>query len=55
MDVLYVPAMERFAANMPLVRGFHLRGNPAYPNLAAWFDALNALPSYQQVRPRSEP
>lgn len=49
VDTIYVPALERFAANMSFVRGFHLRGNPAYPNLSAWFDAINALPSYQQV------
>ena len=49
VDIIYVPALERFAANMSFVRGFHLRGNPAYPNLSAWFDAINALPSYQQV------
>lgn len=50
VDAMYIPAMERFAANMPFIRGLSLRDNPAYPNLGAWLDAMNALPSYQQVR-----
>ena len=47
---MYIPAMERFAANMPFIRGFSLRGNTTYPKLGAWYDAMDALPSYQQVR-----
>ena len=43
---------ERFAANLPWARGFMLRGNPDYPHLSAWFDAMDARPAYQQVHGR---
>ena len=45
-------SQERFAANMPRARGFMLRGNPDYPRLSAWFDAMDARPAYQQVHGR---
>jgi glutathione S-transferase len=45
-------SQERFAANMPRARGFMLRGNPDYPRLGAWFDAMDARPAYQQVHGR---
>ena len=50
MDILYIPALERFAANMPFVRGLSLKGNPSYPRLNAYYEAMDALPSYQEAR-----
>ena len=50
VDVLFIPALERFAANMPLVRGLSLKGNPSYPRLTSYYKAMDALPSYQQVQ-----
>ena len=35
-DVMYVPALERFAANLPMVHGFRMRDNPSYPLLGQW-------------------
>ena len=52
MDAMFLPSLERFAANMPFVRGLHLKGRPELPRLAAWFRALDARPSYQQVPSR---
>ena len=49
MDILFIPALERFAANMPFVRGFSLKGNPSYPRLNSYFEGMDVLPSYQQV------
>ncbi len=49
MDILYIPALERFAANMPFVRGLSLKGNPSYPCLNAYFEAMDSLPAYQEV------
>jgi primase-polymerase (primpol)-like protein len=40
---------DSFAAGLPKFRGFNVRGNPDYPNTAAWFDAIAARPSYQRV------
>ncbi len=49
-DCLYVSGLERFAANMPAFRGLHLRGNPKFPHLDAWFAAMDAKPAYQRVK-----
>ena len=49
-DCVYVPALERFAANMPLGRGFNLRNNPNFPNLAAWYAAMDSRPAYQKIK-----
>ncbi|KAK9829557.1 hypothetical protein WJX72_006479 [[Myrmecia] bisecta] len=49
-DIMYTPALERFAANMPAVRGFHMRDNPDYANLAAWYKAMDLRPAYQKVK-----
>lgn len=49
VDAMFLPSLERFAANMPFVRGLHLKGRPELPRLDAWFHALDARPTYQQV------
>ncbi|CAL8470974.1 g10516 [Coccomyxa elongata] len=50
VDIVYAPAMERLAANLPVMRGFRLRDHPDYPHTAAWFQALDARPAYQKVK-----
>lgn len=50
VDLMFMPSLERFAANMPRARGFRLKDNPDYPHLSAWFDAMDARPAYQQVK-----
>ena len=52
VDILFIPALERFAANMPFVRGFSMKGNPSYPHLNAYYEAMDALPAYQEVHRR---
>lgn len=47
---MYAPALERLAANLPVMRGFKLRDNADYPKTAAWFEALDARPAYQRVK-----
>ncbi len=50
MDIVYAPALERLAANLPVMRGFKLRDHPDYPHTAAWFHALDQRPAYQKVK-----
>lgn len=50
VDVMYVPTMERLGANLPMARGMDIRTNAAFPRVAAWFAALEALPAYGRVR-----
>ncbi len=42
--------MERFAANMPVVAGVELRGNPRYPKISRWYSAMDSRPAYQKVK-----
>ena len=50
VDVMYVPAMERLGANLPMARHMDIRTNDAFPRVAAWFAALDVLPAYGRVR-----
>lgn len=50
VDIMYSPHLDRLAANLPVYRGYHLKGNPRYPLINAWFAALNQRPAYQRVK-----
>ncbi|MBH8575533.1 glutathione S-transferase N-terminal domain-containing protein [Nostocaceae cyanobacterium CENA369] len=50
VDIMYSPHLDRLAANLPVYRGYHLKGNPRFPRINAWFDALNQRPAYQRVK-----
>lgn len=56
-DVALAPQLERVAATLPASAAkFAIRGADAtagkvnYPRVTAWFDALEALPAYQETR-----
>mmetsp|Transcript_97278 Transcript_97278/g.167664 ORF Transcript_97278/g.167664 Transcript_97278/m.167664 type:complete len:248 (-) Transcript_97278:320-1063(-) len=50
VDVCYAPVLERFGANLPVFRGFSMRRNPDFPNVARWYAAMDALPAYRAVK-----
>lgn len=50
VDIMYVPTLERLGANLPQARGMDIRNHAAFPRVAAWFAALDALPAYARVR-----
>ncbi|MDZ8186954.1 MAG: glutathione S-transferase family protein [Nostoc sp. ChiSLP02] len=50
VDAMYSPHLDRLAANLPVYRGYHLKGNPRYPRINAWFEALNDRPAYHRVK-----
>jgi glutathione S-transferase len=50
VDIMYSPHLDRLAANLPVYRGYHLKGNPRFPRINAWFDALNQRPAYNRVK-----
>ena len=50
VDVTWCSALERLAANLPVLRHVSLRNAETHPNLAAWYAAMNARPSYQAVK-----
>mmetsp|Transcript_45812 Transcript_45812/g.76318 ORF Transcript_45812/g.76318 Transcript_45812/m.76318 type:complete len:485 (+) Transcript_45812:264-1718(+) len=50
IDILVTPQLERFSANLGVFKGFSIKGNPEYPNLNAWFKAMDDKPSYRAVK-----
>ncbi|AFY45795.1 glutathione S-transferase family protein [Nostoc sp. PCC 7107] len=50
VDIMYSPHLDRLAANLPVYRGYHIKGNPRFPRINAWFDALNQRPAYHRVK-----
>lgn len=50
VDIMYSPHLDRLAANLPVYRGYHIKGNPRFPRINAWFEALNQRPAYHRVK-----
>ena len=50
IDIMYSPHLDRLAANLPVYRGYHIKGNPRFPRINAWFEALNQRPAYHRVK-----
>lgn len=46
VDIVFVPFLERMVASIPYYKGLRLRGTGQWPNLEAWFAALELRPSY---------
>ncbi|KAK3250640.1 hypothetical protein CYMTET_39985 [Cymbomonas tetramitiformis] len=50
VDVMFCPFLERMAASLPYYKGFLFRGSPDYPNINAWFAAMEALDSFKGIQ-----
>ncbi|MFQ4144858.1 glutathione S-transferase family protein [Chlorogloeopsis sp. ULAP02] len=50
VDIMYSPHLDRLAANLPVYRGYHIKGNPRFSRINAWFEALNQRPAYHRVK-----
>ncbi|KAF3885164.1 MULTISPECIES: glutathione S-transferase family protein [Nostocales] len=50
VDIMYSPHLDRLAANLPVYRGYHIKGNERFPRLNAWFEAIKQRPAYHRVR-----
>lgn len=50
VDIMYSPHLDRLAANLPVYRGYHIKGNPHFPRINAYFQALAQRPAYQRVK-----
>ncbi len=50
VDIMYSPHLDRLAANLPVYRGYHIKRNPRFPRINAWFEALNQRPAYHRVK-----
>ena len=49
-DIMYSPHLDRLAANLPVYRGYHIKGNERFPRINAWFEAINQRPAYHRVK-----
>jgi len=47
IDVLFAPFLERINATLYYYKGFTLRYNDKFPNITAWFDAMETRESYR--------
>lgn len=50
VDIMYSAHLDRLAANLPVFRGYHIKGNERFPRINAWFEAINQRPAYHRVR-----
>ncbi|ARV60006.1 glutathione S-transferase [Nostocales cyanobacterium HT-58-2] len=50
VDIMYSPHLDRLAANLPVYRGYHIKGNERFPRINAWFEAIKKRPAYHRVR-----
>ncbi|BAZ31073.1 glutathione S-transferase-like protein [Cylindrospermum sp. NIES-4074] len=50
VDIMYSPHLDRLAANLPVYKGYHIKGNPRFPLINAWFAALKQRPAYNRVK-----
>ncbi|CAM9551613.1 unnamed protein product [Chrysoparadoxa australica] len=50
VDLTYIPHLERMCASTAYWKGYTIRGNPKFPAINRWFEALEVLPSYQAFR-----
>lgn len=50
VDIMYAAPLYRLAVSLPIYQNYHIQGNPRFPRLNAWLDALNERPAYQRVK-----
>ncbi len=50
VDIMYSPHLDRLAANLPVFRGYQIKGNKRFPRINAWFEAINQRSAYHRVR-----
>ena len=50
VDIMYIPALKRLSANLPVFRGYHLQRNEKYPLLNRWLEAINNRPTYRKIK-----
>lgn len=50
VDLTYVPHLERMAASTAYWKGLQIRGNPRWPAITRWFEALELRPTYMATK-----
>eukprot|EP00271_Cylindrocystis_brebissonii_P002247 TRINITY_DN12698_c0_g1_i1.p1 TRINITY_DN12698_c0_g1~~TRINITY_DN12698_c0_g1_i1.p1 ORF type:complete len:542 (-),score=62.11 TRINITY_DN12698_c0_g1_i1:485-2110(-) len=50
VDAAFAPFLERIAASVPFYRGLIVRGDPRWPAVNAWFDAMGERPAYAAMK-----
>ncbi|MCZ2201302.1 glutathione S-transferase family protein [Cylindrospermopsis raciborskii] len=50
VDIMYIPHLDRLAANLPVYRDYALLGNPRFPRINFWFAAFKERPAFSRVK-----
>jgi len=50
VDAMYVPFLERYAVQVPLLKSLKVCDNSDWPNIKNWFQAMDNVPGYQRVK-----
>ena len=50
VDIMYAPHLNRIASNLPVYRGYQIRGNERFPNLNRWYEAIDSHPAYDRIK-----
>jgi glutathione S-transferase len=50
VDIMYAPHLTRIASNLPVYRGYKIRGNDRFPNLKRWFEAIDSRSAFDRVK-----
>jgi glutathione S-transferase len=46
---MFAPFLERMAASVPYYKGLLVRGNPKWPHVNKWFEAMEERESFQGI------
>ncbi|CAM9246881.1 unnamed protein product [Ascophyllum nodosum] len=50
VDLMYTPFLERMSASLPYYKGLRVRGNPRWPFIDRWFDAMDTREVYRGAK-----
>lgn len=48
---MFAPFLERMAASVPYYKGLIVRGNPRWPHVTKWFEAMEERESFSGAGP----
>ena len=50
VDCMFAPFLERMAASLPYYKALPIRRQSRWPNVEAWFVAMEGRPSYRHIQ-----
>jgi glutathione S-transferase len=50
VDIMYAPHLTRISFNLPVYRGYKIRGNDRFPNFNRWLEAIDSRPAFKRIK-----